>query len=464
MAGEKILIVDDEKSMCQYLSIMLKKEGYVVKTASNGIKAVKEVSESSYDAVITDIRMEGMDGIEVLAAVKEIDPSIPVIIMTAYASQKTAIEALNNGAFHYLIKRAAKNDQIKMVIRNALDVHRVKSENKFLKKQLRNKDDFKEIIGKSEEIRKVFTLVDKVADTDSTILVCGESGTGKELIARAIHYRSMRASSPFVSINCGALPENLLESELFGHVKGSFTGAIKDKDGLFKVASGGTFFLDEVGETSPAIQVKLLRVLQEREIIPVGGTSPIKVNARLIAATNADLEKAVQDDTFRADLYYRLNVIPIVIPPLRHRRDDIPLLVEHFLEKVSIKNGEKKNITKDAMNLLTEYEFPGNVRELENIIERAVILQEGDQVDVDDLPDKVRSRTCSRSSLSLDKAQMTLEELEKEYLISVLEETNWQKKKASSILGINASTLYRKIQRYGLEREMMMRAENALHR
>jgi DNA-binding NtrC family response regulator len=408
--------------------------------------------------------MEGMDGIEVLAAVKEIDPSIPVIIMTAYASQKTAIEALNNGAFHYLIKRAAKNDQIKMVIRNALDVHRVKSENKFLKKQLRNKDDFKEIIGKSEEIRKVFTLVDKVADTDSTILVCGESGTGKELIARAIHYRSMRASSPFVSINCGALPENLLESELFGHVKGSFTGAIKDKDGLFKVASGGTFFLDEVGETSPAIQVKLLRVLQEREIIPVGGTSPIKVNARLIAATNADLEKAVQDDTFRADLYYRLNVIPIVIPPLRHRRDDIPLLVEHFLEKVSIKNGEKKNITKDAMNLLTEYEFPGNVRELENIIERAVILQEGDQVDVDDLPDKVRSRTCSRSSLSLDKAQMTLEELEKEYLISVLEETNWQKKKASSILGINASTLYRKIQRYGLEREMMMRAENALHR
>ncbi len=458
MAGEKILIVDDEKSMCQYLSIMLKKEGYVVKTASNGSKAVKEVSDSNYDAVITDIRMEGMDGIEVLTAVKEIDPSLPVIIMTAYASQKTAIEALNNGAFHYLVKRAAKNDQIKMVIRNALDVHRVKSENKLLKRQLKNKDDFKEIIGKSEEIRKVFTLVDKVADTDSTILVCGESGTGKELIARAIHYRSMRASSPFVSINCGALPENLLESELFGHVKGSFTGAIRDKDGLFKVASGGTFFLDEVGETSPAIQVKLLRVLQEREIIPVGGTSPIKVNARLIAATNADLERAVQEDNFRADLYYRLNVIPIVIPPLRQRRDDIPLLVEHFLEKVSLKTGGKKNITKEAMNLLVDYEFPGNVRELENIIERAVILQEGEQIDVEDLPEKVRSRTCSRRSLSLDKAQMTLEELEKEYLISVLEETNWQKKKASLILGINASTLYRKIQRYGLEREMMMKA------
>ena len=458
MAGEKILIVDDEKSMCQYLSIMLKKEGYKVKTASNGIKAVKEVSDSNFDVVITDIRMEGMDGIELLAAVKEIDPSIPVIIMTAYASQKTAIEALNNGAFHYLVKRAAKNEQIKMVIRNALDVHRVKSENRFLKKQLKSKNDFKEIIGKSEEIRKVFTLVDKVADTDSTILVCGESGTGKELIARAIHYRSQRESSPFVSINCGALPESLLESELFGHVKGSFTGAIRDKDGLFKVASGGTFSLDEVGETSPAIQVKLLRVLQEREIIPVGGTSPIKVNARLIAATNADLERAVQEDRFRADLYYRLNVIPIVIPPLRHRRDDIPLLVEHFLEKAAAKIGNKTNITKEAMNLLIEYEFPGNVRELENIMERAVILQEGEQVDVEDLPDKVRSRSSGRRGLNIDKAQMTLEELEKEYLISVLEETNWQKKKASAILGINASTLYRKIQRYGLEREMMMKA------
>ena len=455
MAGEKILIVDDEKSMCQYLSIMLKKEGYKVKTASNGNKAVSEVKSSNYDVVITDIRMEGMDGIEVLSAVKELDPSLPVIIMTAYASQKTAIEALNRGAFHYLIKRAAKNDQIKMVIRNALDVHRVRSENTFLKKQLRNKDDFKEIIGKSEEIQKVFTLVDKVADTDSTILVCGESGTGKELIARAIHYRSIRAESPFVSINCGALPESLLESELFGHVKGSFTGAIRDKDGLFKVASGGTFFLDEVGETSPAIQVKLLRVLQEREIIPVGGTVPIKVNARLIAATNADLERAVEENHFRADLFYRLNVIPIVIPPLRQRRDDIPLLVEHFLEKAQIKTGEKKTISKEAMNLLTEYDFPGNVRELENIMERAVILKDGEQVEVEDLTDNVRTRTGNRRCLSMDTAQMTLEELEKEYLISVLEETNWQKKKASSILGINASTLYRKIQRYGLEREMM---------
>ncbi len=453
MAGEKILIADDEKSMCQYLSIMLKKEGYFVKTVHNGQKAVQEAQSSNYDVVITDIRMEGMDGIEVLGAIKETDPALPVIIMTAYASQKTAIEALNKGAFYYLIKRAAKNEEIKMVVRNALDLHKVRNENVFLKKQLKKKDTPKEIIGKSEEIERVFGLVDKVADTDSTILVCGESGTGKELVARAIHYRSGRSNAPFVSINCGALPENLLESELFGHVKGSFTGAIKDKDGLFKVASGGTFFLDEVGETSPAIQVKLLRVLQEREIIPVGGTSPIKVSARLIAATNADLEKAVHAETFRADLYYRLNVIPITIPPLRHRRDDIPLLVNHFLRMTSDKTGRNKTISNEAMELLKNYDWPGNVRELENIIERAVILQDGDHVDLCDLPDKIRLQSKEKRKIVMDKAQMTLEELEKEYLISVLEESNWQKKRASSILGINASTLYRKIQRYGLDRD-----------
>ena len=251
------------------------------------------------------------------------------------------------------------------------------------------------------------------------------------------------------------MPENLLESELFGHVRGSFTGAIKDKDGMFKVASGGTFFLDEVGETSPAIQVKLLRVLQEREIIPVGGTQPIKVNVRLIAATNADLERAVQEDRFRADLFYRLNVIPVMIPPLRRRRDDIPLLVDYFLERASQKTKRKKTISSAAMELLAAYDFPGNVRELENIMERAVILQDGDQIEADDLPDKVRVHAPNRGRLGIERAQMTLEDLEKEYLTAVLEETNWQKKKASSILGINASTLYRKIQRYGLEREKM---------
>jgi len=386
--------------------------------------------------------------------VKETNPTLPVVIMTAYASTKTAIDALNRGAFYYLIKRA-KNDEIKMVIRNALDMHRVKSENVFLKKQLKKKDEFKEIIGKSEEIQSVFNLVNKVADTDSTILISGESGTGKELIAKAIHYRSGRASAPFVSINCGALPENLLESELFGHVKGSFTGAIRDKEGMFKVASGGTFFLDEVGETTLAIQVKLLRVLQEREIIPVGGTAPIKVDVRLIAATNADLEKAVKEERFRADLYYRLNVIPVVMPPLRDRRDDIPLLVDHFLHVASERSGRRKTVSKEAMGLLSNYDWPGNVRELENIVERACILQDGDEFRIDDLPDKVRHHSQERRKVVMQETQMTLDELEKEYLVSVLEETNWQKKKASAILGINASTLYRKIQRYGLAQEKL---------
>jgi DNA-binding NtrC family response regulator len=443
MAGEKILIVDDEKSMCQFLSIMLRKEGYRITTVNTGKKALDQIKSAKFELVVTDIKMSGMDGIELLTEIKKLDHAMPVIIMTAYASQKTAIEAVNNGAFHYLIKHA-KNDEIKMVIRNALDMKRVRTENMFLKRQLKKSSDMKTIVGKSEEIEKVFTLVDKVADTDSTILIGGESGTGKELIARAIHFRSMRANNPFVSINCGALPENLLESELFGHVKGSFTGAIRDKDGLFKVAQGGTFFLDEVGETSPTIQVKLLRVLQEREIIPVGGTNPIRVDVRLIAATNSDLEKAVKHEKFRADLYYRLNVIPVHLPPLRKRKDDIPLLVNHFLKKFNnnLKPKEQKSIAKEAMDVLINYSWPGNVRELENVIERAVILEESPEIFQEE----------HSPGLIMEKAQVTLEELEREYLLRVLEDTNWQKKRASAILGINASTLYRKIQRYGLEK------------
>jgi len=454
MAGERILVVDDEKSMCQFLSIMLRKEGYEITAVSEGRKALEEIRENRYDVVLTDIKMQGMDGIELLKELKQVDATLPVIIMTAYASQKTAIEAVNQGAFHYLIKHA-KNDEIKMVVRNALDMKRVRSENQVLKKQLRRSGDLKTIIGKSEEMEKIFNLVDRVADTDSTVLIYGESGTGKELIARAIHSGSSRVNGPFVSINCGALPESLLESELFGHVKGSFTGAIRDKEGLFKVAQGGTFFLDEIGETSPTIQVKLLRVLQEREVIPVGGTNPIKVDVRLVAATNADLERAIAQDRFRADLYYRLNVIPIPLPPLRRRRDDVPLLVSHFLRKYndSMPPERQKGITRPAMDVLVNYEWPGNVRELENVIERALILEEGDEISVEALPEKLRFREPTTGGLIREKVQVTLEELEKEYLIKVLNDTNWQKKKASHILGINASTLYRKIQRYGLDKE-----------
>ncbi|HZM14912.1 MAG TPA: sigma-54 dependent transcriptional regulator [Candidatus Krumholzibacteria bacterium] len=457
MSGEKILIVDDEQSMCQYLTIMLQKEGYEVVGVLRGVDALREAKARKFDLVITDIKMREMDGIQVLAGLKAIDPELPVIIMTAYASQKSAIDAVNKGAFHYLIKHA-KNDEIKMVVRNAIEMRRVRREvpasgRPGVRKE--SMSDPRMIIGKGPAMQRVFQLVEKVAITDSTILIHGESGTGKELIARAIHFRSTRASGPFVSINCGALPESLLESELFGHVKGSFTGAIKDKEGLFKVATAGTFLLDEIGETTPAIQVKLLRVLQEKEIIPVGGTSPIKIDVRVIAATNRELDEEVEHGRFRADLYYRLNVIPVKLPSLRERREDIPLLVYHFLRKSRPNYADvTQAISKEALQFLVDYDWPGNVRELENIIERSVILQAGEVLQVDDLPEVVRiNRRPGASRRLFEGTNVTLEELEREYLVTVLNETGWQKKKASSILGINASTLYRKIQRYGLDKE-----------
>jgi len=455
MAAERILIVDDEESMCQYLSIMLQKEGYEVLAVRSGVDALREAKARRFDLVITDIKMRELDGIQVLAGIKAIDPDVPVIIMTAYASQKSAIDAVNKGAFHYLIKHA-KNDEIKMVVRNAIEMRRARQEIPGPRpaQTFKRDTDPKMIIGKGPAMQKVFELVERVAPTDSTILINGESGTGKELIARAIHFRSGRAGGAFVSINCGALPESLLESELFGHVKGSFTGAIRDKEGLFKVATGGTFLLDEIGETSPAIQVKLLRVLQEKEIIPVGGVSPIKIDVRVIAATNRDLEEEVARGGFRADLYYRLNVIPVTLPPLRDRRDDIPLLVYHFLRKCKpdLKDVSQA-LTRDALQVLVDYDWPGNVRELENIIERSVILQTGPVLDVVDLPEVLtRKLPAGGRKLFEGGPKVTLEELEKEYLVTVLNETGWQKKKASAILGINASTLYRKIQRYGLDK------------
>ena len=449
MALSKILVVDDEESMCQFLSIMLRKDGHEVQTASSGEKALQMIADEPFDAVITDIRMSGKNGLDVLSGVKETDPTLPVVILTAYASQETAIEAVNRGAFYYLTKQA-KNDEIKLVIRKALEHRRLRVENRDLKREIRIHHDTRKVVGKSQKMEEVYRLVGRVAGCDSTILVHGESGTGKELVAREIHYASHRSDGPFVTINCGALPEGLLESELFGHVRGSFTGAVRDKEGLFAVAQGGTFLLDEVGETTPVIQVKLLRVLQEREIIPVGGTRPVKVNVRLVAATNADLEQMVKDGTFRPDLYYRLNVIPIHIPPLRDRHDDIPLLADHFLKRCD--STGKKRITPEAMEVLVRYGWPGNVRELENIVERMVILQEKDTIGAEDLPPRIRNHFDGVCDDDVDVSNMTLEELEKRHLLRVLDRTGWQKRKASSILGINTSTLYRKLQRYDLEK------------
>ena len=450
MPAEKILVVDDEQSMAQSLGIVLRKEGYHVVTANNGRDALDKVKAENFNVVITDIKMPGMDGIQLLQGVKKHDPSLPVVIMTAYASQQSAIDAVNLGAFQYLIKNA-KNDEIKLVVRNAIEMRRVRAQNLYLKRELRRGHDEKTIIGSSDEMTRVFKMVEKVADSEATIMIQGESGTGKELIAREIHYRSRRATGPFVSINCGAIPRDLLESNLFGHVKGSFTGAVKDSPGLLQVAEGGTFFLDEVGETPLATQVKLLRALQEREIIPVGGTQPIKIDCRLVAATNADLDKEVAEGRFRADLFYRLNVIPIKLPSLRQRRDDIPLLIDHFLRRHA-QSGPAKTINKEAMELLMKYDWAGNVRELENVIERALILDEGGVIGPEDLPDKIRFGENHRGSLIIDSPTLTLEELEKEYILKVLNHTRWQKKRTSEILGINASTLYRKLIAYGVER------------
>jgi DNA-binding NtrC family response regulator len=450
MSAEKILVVDDEPSMTQYLGIVLRKEGFQVTTVNNGRDALDKVMSDHFDVVITDLKMPGMDGIQLLEGIKKHDPSLPVVLMTAYASQQSAIDAVNLGAFQYLIKNA-KNDEIKLIVRNAIEMRRVRVENQFLKRELRKGHEERTIIGSSEEMLRVFKMVDKVADSEATIMIAGESGTGKELVAREIHYRSRRANGPFVSINCGAIPRDLLESNLFGHVKGSFTGAVRDAQGMFQVAEGGTFFLDEIGEMPLATQVKLLRALQEREIIPVGGTQPIKVDCRLVAATNADLEREVSEGRFRADLFYRLNVIPLKLPALRQRRDDIPLLVDHFLKRQAQVH-PAKTIGKDAMELLLKYEWPGNVRELENVIERAIILDEGGILDPDDLPDKIRFGESHRGSLIIDTPTMTLEELEREYILKVLNYTRWQKKRTSEVLGINASTLYRKLIAYGVEK------------
>jgi two-component system response regulator PilR (NtrC family) len=453
MANGRVLVIDDEDSIREYLSMMLEREGYEVQSSADGKKAMKSFSTDGFEVVITDIQLPGMSGIEILSQLKEVDPSVPVIIVTGHASQESAIEALNLGAFYYLLKPVS-NEELKQVVRNALEMRRLKDENVELERALRMSGE-RRMVGSSDEIESVFDLIDRVAKTSSTVLLYGESGTGKELVARAIHARSARADKRFVSINCGAMPETLLESELFGHVKGSFTGAVRDKRGLFVVAEGGTFFLDEVSETSTSIQVKLLRVLQEREVVPVGGTKPTKVDVRVIAATNADLDRLIAEGRFRKDLYYRLNVIPIVIPPLRERNTDIPLLVNHFLERLT---GGKKRVSPEAMEILTGYEWPGNVRELENIVERAVILADGDEITADDLnvsifPERMRQRARGGGAGGLGVSGLTLEEVERRYLLQTLEETGWKKKAAAEILGINPSTLYRKLQRYGMEGE-----------
>ncbi len=451
MANEKILVVDDEESMCDFLSIMLKKQGYHITTALSAKEGLKKLAKEAYEVVISDLKMKEMNGLELIDEINKKETVPTVIIMTAFATIESAIEALKKGAFDYIIK-PFKVDEIKLAVARALEQRKIRTENVYLKKQLKKKEGFGEIIGKSEILTEVLSQVRKIADSDSTVLLTGESGTGKELVARAIHQQSYRSEKPFITVNCGALPEGLLESELFGHIKGSFTGAIKDKDGLFKVANEGTFFLDEVGEMSPRIQVKLLRVLQEKEIVPVGGTSPMKVDVRLIAATNADLENEVSMGRFRKDLFYRLNVIPINIPPLRERKEDIPLLIDYFLKRYGQEpDGQERKISAEAKKILCNYNWPGNIRELENILERAVTLQDDNTIVEKDLPENVIKGQGRVLAKTKELENPTLETIEKAYIFWILRESGWQKQRAAEILGIDPSTLYRKIEKYGLK-------------
>ncbi|HEY3296248.1 MAG TPA: sigma-54 dependent transcriptional regulator [bacterium] len=451
MAKEKILIVDDERSMGEFLTLLLSKDGYRVRATTSGRDALTQLEEESYNMLITDLRMPEMNGIDLVREARHRYPELGVVVMTAFASLDSAVEALRLGAADYITK-PFQVEEIRSVVEKALDAIALRKENRKLKAKLLEEGGVPRLIGGSPEMRALMDLIHRVAPSDSTVLITGESGTGKEVVAQVIHQLSERSLGEFVTVNCGALPDTLLESELFGHVRGSFTGAVRDKEGLFKVANGGTLFLDEVGDMSPALQVKLLRALQEREILPLGATRPVKIDARVIAATNADLEEKQRTGEFRADLFYRLSVIPIHIKPLRERRDDILELTDHFLDRACRRHGlTRKTLSEEARRLFISYGWPGNVRELENTIERAVILSEEMVLEASILPGKIQSAQSGSYAGNGDGGHGTLEDVERAYLLRVLEETGWQKKRASEILGIDPSTIYRKLQRYGID-------------
>jgi len=447
MAKQNVLIVEDEELMRSILRQLLEEAGYDVFSADSAETAIEIFAANDIAVTLTDIKMAGRDGLALLDEIKAVDESAVVIIMTAYSSVDSAIAALRKGAYDYVTKPFVNDDLLK-TIENAATQRQLFHENRLLKRELQKQYNFSEIVGKSDKLQHVFDLVNKVAGTNANVLISGESGTGKELIARSVHFNSSRSEKPFLAVNCGALPESLLESELFGHTKGSFTGAFADKKGLFRSVAGGTLFLDEVGEMPQTLQVKLLRALQEHEVTPVGSSATQKFDARIIAATNRNLEFEVAEGRFREDLFYRLNVIEIVMPPLRERREDIPLLVKHFIAKASqTQHSQSKTVTKDAMKAIGSYDWPGNVRELENAVERAIILA-GDEIRLDDLPPKVRSNTAGYETNDTNGFRQTLDDMEKRYILEILKAVDEDKTKAANILGIDLSTLYRKLKRY----------------
>jgi len=448
----KILIVDDEMGILDTLQILFRSEGFQVAVANSGREALDALSKERPDLVLSDIRMPGAGGLEVLSKARELDPELPVILMTAQASLQSAMRAVNEGAYHY-IQKPFTNDELLTICRRAAETRQLKVENRRLKKEIkrRERSTSGRPVGSSRVFTEALGLAETVAPTDSTVLLSGESGTGKEVVAQYIHRLSERSEKPFFSINCGALPDSLLESELFGHVKGSFTGAVKDKDGLLVAADGGTLFLDEIGEMSAATQVKLLRAIQEREVFPVGSTEAVSVDVRIIAATNRDLEEEMRKGTFRSDLYYRLNVIQLHLPPLRERREDVELLARHFLERLSEREeGEPRQLGEDVMALLKGYDWPGNVRELENALERAAVVAEGREIQVAHLPERVRERPEQRLVDDATPPNPTMEVIERAYIHWVLQAEGGNKTRAAEVLGIDPSTLYRKLNRYGL--------------
>ena len=462
MSNPRILVIDDEMIVCESCKRILEEDGYEVETALSGREAIDKMKENPFDIVITDLKMPEIDGMEVLKTFRKEYPDTIVIMITGFSTVETAVEAMKLGAFDYIPKPFTP-DEVSIVVKKAIERKNLLLENIYLRQELQEKYGFHNIVGKSKKMQEIYRIIAKVAPTDSTVLIYGQSGTGKEIIARAIHFNSPRREKQFVPVDCAVLSENLLESELFGHVRGSFTGAITTKPGLFEVADGGTVFLDEVGNISLAIQAKLLRVLQEREFTPVGGTKTKKVDIRLIAATNKDLEKMIKEETFREDLYYRLNIVPVYLPPLKDRQEDIPLLSVHFLKKYAEEMGKAvKGFTPEAMEKLMKYPWPGNVRELENVIERTIVMIENDEMvrvehlilpgqqEKEGLSEHIPMTSEELKEIKKQIREKAVEEVEKAFVLSALERHNWNVTRAAEEVGMLRPNFQALMRKYNL--------------
>ena len=446
----KILIVDDDSAHRKMLEAVLSAQGYEIRQAEDGQTAITAVEKRFYDLILMDVRMTRVGGIEALKRIKEISPGIPVIIMTAYASVSTSVEALKSGAYDYLTK-PLDIDELKILINKALQHQQLEKENIYLREQLKDRFDFSKIIGQSSAMRKLLETIAIVAPTEATVLITGESGTGKELIANAIHLNSPRREKPLIKVNCAALPEALLESELFGHEKGAFTGALTRRQGRFQLAHKGSIFLDEIAEMAPSTQAKILRVLQEREFEPLGSSNTVRVDTRVITATNKNLKEEIKEGHFREDLFYRINVVTLSVPPLCERREDIPLLADFFLKQYAVKNRRLiKGFTPRAIDILMRYDWPGNVRELANMVERSVIMVRGDMITPDEFPDTLRALDpeMKKSEIGLTPGR-SLKDVEKEMILMTLKDTEGNRTHAAKILGISRRTLQLKLKEYG---------------